>query len=66
MFELVKRKEGVETKLQALEPPDSEKRAKRYTRTKFGSEITIRNNRGKSKKKENDEQINEQTFVIWI
>ena len=66
MFELVKRKEGFETKLQALESPDSDKRAKSYTRTKIGSEIAIRNNRGKSEKKKNDEQINERTFVIWI
>ena len=29
LFELVKRKEGFETKLQALESPDSVKRAKR-------------------------------------
>ena len=65
MFELVKRKEGFETKLQALESPDSDKRAKSYTRTKIGSEIVIRNNRGKSEKK-NDKQINERTFVIRI
>ena len=66
MFELVKRKEGFETILQALESPDSDKRAKSYTRTKIGSEIAIRNNRGKSEKKKNDEQINERMFVIWI
>ena len=42
MFELVKRKEGFETKLQALESPDSDKRAKSYTKTKIGSEIAIR------------------------
>ena len=42
MFELVKRKEGFETKLQALESPDFDKRAKSYTRTKIGSEIAIR------------------------
>ena len=42
MFELVKRKEGFETKLQALESPDSDKRAKSYTRTKIGSGIAIR------------------------
>ena len=41
MFELVKWKEGFETKLQALESPDSDKRARRKTRTKIGSEITI-------------------------
>ena len=53
-------------KLQALESPDSDKRAKSYTKTKIGSEITIRNNRGKFEKKKNDEQINKLTFVIWI
>ena len=63
MFELVKLREGLETKLQALESPDSDKRAKSYTRTKIGSEIVIRNNRGKSKEKKNDEQINERTFI---
>ena len=63
MFELVKWKEGFEMKLQALESPDSDKRAKSYTRTKIGSEIAIRNNRGKSEKKKNDEQINERTFI---
>ena len=42
MFELVKRKEGFETKLQALESPDSDKRAKSYTKTKIGSGIAIR------------------------
>ena len=64
MFKLIIRKEGFETKLQALESPDSDKRAKSYTRTKIKSEITIRNNRGKSEKKKNDEQINERTFVF--
>ena len=59
MFELVKRKEGFEMKLQALESPDSDKRAKRYTRKKIGSEIAIRNNRGKSEKKRNNEMNNE-------
>ena len=42
LFKLVKRIEGFETKLQALESPDSDKRAKSYTRTKIGSEIAIR------------------------
>ena len=53
LFELVKRKEGFETKLQALESRDSDKRAKSYTKTKNRSEITIWNNRGKSDEKEN-------------
>ena len=65
MFELVKRKEGFETKLQALESPDSDKRVKSYTRTKLGSEIAIRNNRGKNpRKRKTNEQMNERTFVI--
>ena len=55
LFKLVKRKEGFETKLQAPESPDSDKRAKSYTKTKIGSEIAIRNNHGKSEKKKNDE-----------
>ena len=42
LFELVKRKEGFETKLQALESPDSDKQAKSYTKTNIGSEIAIR------------------------
>ena len=42
LFELVKRKEGFETKLQALESPDSDNRAKSYTKTKIGSGIAIR------------------------
>ena len=42
MFKMVKRIEGFETKLQALESPDSDKRAKSYTKTKIGSEIAIR------------------------
>ena len=41
-FELVKRKDGFETKLQELESPDSNKRAKSYTRTKIESGIAIR------------------------
>ena len=52
LFELVKRKEGFETKLQALESPDSDKRAKSYTKTKIGSEIAIINNRGIIREKE--------------
>ena len=49
---MVKQKEGFKTKLQALESPDSDKRAKSYTRTKIGSEIAIWNNRGKIREKE--------------
>ena len=48
-------------KLQALESPDSDKRAKSYTKTKIGSEITIENKRGKSEKKKNDERLLERT-----
>ena len=53
MFKLIIQKEGFETKLQALESPDSDKRAKSYTKTKIGSEITIENNREKPEKKKN-------------
>ena len=53
LLKLVKQKEGFETKLQALESPNSDKRAKRETKTKIGSEIAIENNRGKSEKKKN-------------
>ena len=42
MFKLVKRIESFETKRQVLESPDSDKRAKSYTKTKIRSEITIR------------------------
>ena len=42
MFKLIIRKEGFETKLQALESPDSDKRAKSYTKMKIGSGIAIR------------------------
>ena len=42
MFKLVRRIEGFETKLQALDSPDSDKRAKSYTKMKIGSEIAIR------------------------
>ena len=42
LFELVKWREGFEMKLQALESPDSDKRAKSYTKTKIGSGIAIR------------------------
>ena len=52
MLKLIIRKEGFETKLQALESPDSDKRAKSYTKTKIGSEIAIENNRGKILEKE--------------
>ena len=42
LFKLVKWIEGFETKLQALESPDSDKRAKSYTKTKIESGIAIR------------------------
>ena len=41
MFKLVRQNGGFETKLQALESPDSDKRVRRKTRTKIGSEIAI-------------------------
>ena len=56
MFELVKRKEGFETKLQALEWPDSDKRGKSYTRTKNGSGIAIRKIADLIREKKNDER----------
>ena len=64
LFKLVKQKEGFETKIQALESPDFDKRAERYTRTKIRSEIAIENNCGKSEKKKTDEQANERTFAV--
>ena len=56
MFKLIRRNGGFETKLQALESPDSDKRAKRKTRKKIGSEITIAEesrNKSDEKKKKN-------------
>ena len=53
-------------KLQALESPDSDKRAKSYTKTKIGSGIAIRKIADLIREKKNDEQINERMFVIWI
>ena len=41
MFKLIRRNGGFTTKLQALESPDSDKRARRKTRMKIGSEIAI-------------------------
>ena len=66
MFQLIKWKEGFETKLQALESPDSDKRARSYTKTKIGSEIAIRKITDLIREKENGEQFNERTFVNWI
>ena len=57
MLKLVKRIDGFETKLQALESPDSDKRAKSYTKTKIGSEITIGNNREKYEKKKTTNRL---------
>ena len=53
MFKLIRRNNGFETKLQALESPDYDKREKSYTRTKIRLKIAIENNRGKSEKKKN-------------
>ena len=47
LFKLIKQKEGFKKKLQALESPDSDKRAKSYTRTKIRSGIAVENNRRK-------------------
>ena len=66
MFKLIIRKEGFETKLQAVESHDSDKRAKNYTRTKNGLGIVIRKIMDLIREKENDERINERTFVNWI
>ena len=64
MFKLIRRNGGFETKLQALESPDSDKRARRKTRTKIGSEIAIaEKTRNKSDEKEKEERLNERTFV---
>ena len=41
LFKLIKWNGGFETKLRALESPDSDKQARRKTRTKIGSEIAI-------------------------
>ena len=64
LFKLVKQKEVFETKIQALESPDSDKRAKSYTRTKIELEIAIENNRGKSEKRKTGEQANERTSAV--
>ena len=56
LFKLIRRNGGFETKLQALESPDSDKRARRKTRTKIGSEITIAEktrNKSDEKRKKN-------------
>ena len=65
MFKLVKRIESFETKLQALESPDSDKRVKSYTKKKIGSGIAIRKITDLIREKENDEQFNERMFVNW-
>ena len=41
MFKLVKRKEGIETKIWDFESPDSDSRAKRKTKNKIRAEIAI-------------------------
>ena len=54
-------------KLQALESPDSDKRAKSYTKTKIGSEIAIRKIADLIREKKNDERslrrTNERTLA---
>ena len=42
LFKLIKRKEGIETKVWDFEPPDSDSRAKRKTKNKIRVEIAIR------------------------
>ena len=56
MFKLVKLIEGFETKLQALESPDSDKRAKSYTKKKIGPGITIRKTGDLIREKKNDDR----------
>ena len=64
MFKLISRNGGFETKLQALESPDSDKRARRKTRTKIGSQIVItEKTRNKTDEKENEERLNERTSL---
>ena len=41
MFKLVKRKEGIETKILDFESPDSDSRAKRKTKNKIRAETAI-------------------------
>ena len=63
MFELVKQKEGFETKLQALESPDSDKRAKIKLKRTSDQRSRSEKSRNKSEKKKNKEQVNERTFL---
>ena len=42
LFKLVKRKEGIETKIWDFESPDSDSRAKRKTKNKIRAKIAIR------------------------
>ena len=41
LFKLIKRKEGIETKIWDFESPDSDSRAKRKTKNKIRAEIAI-------------------------
>ena len=41
MFQLIKRKEGIETKIWDFESPDFDSRAKRKTKNKIRAEIAI-------------------------
>ena len=61
LLKLVKQKEGFKTKIQALESPDSDKRAKSYTKKKIGSGITIRKITDLIREKKNDERSLERT-----
>ena len=64
MFKLISQNGDFETKLQALESPDSDNRAGRKTRTKIGSEIAIaEKTRNKTDEKENEEWLNERTSL---
>ena len=69
MFKLIIRKEGFETKLQALESPDSDKRAKSYTKTKIGSGIAIRkivDLMPEKEKRRTSARTNERTNVHYL
>ena len=54
LFKLVKREEGIETKIWDFESPDSDSRAKRKTKNKIRAKITIGKIMDKYPEKENE------------
>ena len=64
MFQLIKHKEGFETKIWDFESPDSDSRAKRKTKNKIRAKIAIGKIAVKTPKKKNDERANERTFAV--